>query len=123
MSAERNTKTKRMLCWYQYSLRTQLICVTLFAVFCSWFTVKKQQADRQKKAVETLENHGYFIEYDYEHYSTVECYDKPTPAPDWVVELVGKDFLYDVYSVGEPDFLALDEISCVGINRRRYGGF
>jgi hypothetical protein len=29
------------------------------------------------------------------------------PAPDWIVNWVGKDFLYDVYSVGEPISLPL----------------
>jgi hypothetical protein len=81
--------------------------VTVFAIFCSWFTVKKQQADRQKAAVQALKSHGYHITYDYEHYSTVVGYDKPTPAPHWIVELVGKDFLYDVYGVGEPISLPL----------------
>jgi hypothetical protein len=32
-----NPKPKRR--WYQYSLRTLLICVTLFAVACSWFAI------------------------------------------------------------------------------------
>jgi hypothetical protein len=32
---------KRKLRWYQYSLRTLLIVVTLFAVACSWSAVSK----------------------------------------------------------------------------------
>ena len=99
--ADQFSKPKDKLRWYQYSLRTLLICVTLFAVFCSWFAVKKQQADRQKKAVQALESHGYHIGYYYGDYATVRSYDDPMPAPDWFVSLVGKDFLYDVHSVGE----------------------
>jgi hypothetical protein len=104
---QQSAKPKRKLRWYQYSMRTLLICVTLFAIFCGWYAVQEQKADRQKAAVKTLENHGYHITYDYEHYSTVVGYDKPTPAPNWIVELVGKDFLYDVYGVGEPISLPL----------------
>lgn len=100
--ADQPDKPKGKLRWYQFSLRSLLIVVTLFGFACSWFTVKKQQADRQKAAVNVLESHGYEITYDYEHYSTEPGYDKPTPAPNWLVNLVGKDFLYEVYSVGEP---------------------
>ena len=47
-------KTQRR--WFQYSLRTLLIVVTLFAVLCSWFAVKMQQAKRQREAVVALRN-------------------------------------------------------------------
>lgn len=39
---------------YQFSLRTLLIIVTLFAVACSWFAVKMRQAKKQKEAVEAI---------------------------------------------------------------------
>ena len=100
MPTDQPITPKHRLRWYQFSLRTLLIFVTLFACACSWFAVKKQQANRQKEAVQALERHGYHITYDYEHYGISRNYYVPTPAPDWIVKLVGKDFLYDVYGVG-----------------------
>jgi hypothetical protein len=88
--------------WYQFRLRSLLIFVAIVAIFCSWYAVKKRQADRQKSAVAELRRHGYAIEYDYEHFATQRSYDIPIPAPAWIVNLVGKDFLYDVYGVGGP---------------------
>jgi hypothetical protein len=92
MTAIQSLTPTPKLRWYQYSLRSLMIFVTLFACLCSWFAVKMQQAKRQKEAVEKLRGRGYAIEYDYEHVS---------PVPEWVVKLLGKDFLFDVYSVGE----------------------
>ncbi|MGD0382246.1 MAG: hypothetical protein ABSA77_01915 [Thermoguttaceae bacterium] len=51
--------------WYQYSLRTLMIVVTLFAVVCSWFAVKMQQARRQREAVEELLKFDGYVGYDY----------------------------------------------------------
>jgi hypothetical protein len=45
---------KRKLRWYQFSLRSLLIFITLFGVACSWFAVKMGQAKRQREAIETL---------------------------------------------------------------------
>ncbi len=39
---------------FQYSLRTLLVFVTLFAILCSWFAVKMQQANRQWAAAEEI---------------------------------------------------------------------
>jgi hypothetical protein len=51
--------------WYQYSLRTLLIFVTLFAVACSWFAVNMQEAKKQREAVEAIEKKGkFFVSYD-----------------------------------------------------------
>jgi hypothetical protein len=38
---------KRKLRWNQFSLRSLLIFVTVFAFACSWLSVKRQQAKRQ----------------------------------------------------------------------------
>ncbi len=49
--------------WYQYSLRTLVIAVTLFAFACSWFAVKMQQAKRQKDAVDKIRALGGYVDY------------------------------------------------------------
>ena len=56
MTADEPAKPKSKRRWHQYSLRTLLILVTLFAVACSWFAVKMQQARRQREAVEYIRN-------------------------------------------------------------------
>ena len=40
--------------WYQFSLRTLLVLVTLFAIPCSWIAVKLNNARRQQTAVTKL---------------------------------------------------------------------
>jgi hypothetical protein len=92
--------SKPKLRWYQFSLRTLLLFITLFACACSWFAVKNQQAKKQKAAVEKLRSFGYTICYDYEHYSTEQGYDKTPPTPQWILNFTGIDFFYNVYSVG-----------------------
>lgn len=51
--------------WYQFSLRTLLIFVTLFAISCSWFAVKLQQARRQREAVEKIRKWSDYVEIIY----------------------------------------------------------
>jgi hypothetical protein len=59
MTPTQPTSSKSPRRWFQYSLRTLLIFVTLFAVACSWFAVKLGQARRQREAVEALFILGY----------------------------------------------------------------
>ena len=66
MTTDQPTNLKPKRRWYQYSLRTLLIFVTLFAVACSWFTVKLNQARKQREAVEALTKLGCRIGYDLE---------------------------------------------------------
>jgi hypothetical protein len=64
MSVTRTSTPKRKLRWYQFSLRTLLIGVTLVACACSWLAVKMQQARRQKEAVEAIGKAGGAIRYE-----------------------------------------------------------
>jgi hypothetical protein len=76
---------KTKLRWYQYSLRTLLIIVTLFAFACSWFAVKMQQAKKQYEAVETLLKRGGIVGYDYEMNSDGYRIRGATPSiPAWL---------------------------------------
>lgn len=50
---------------FQFGLRTLLSFVTLFAIVCSWFAVKLQQAKRQREAVEALLQLGGYVGYDH----------------------------------------------------------
>jgi hypothetical protein len=93
-----NPKPKRR--WYQYSLRTLMIFVTMFAVMCSWFAVKMQQARRQREAVEAIQRIGGLVEYDYEMAPyTGTLADCPRRGPLWLRTLFGDDFFSDVVYV------------------------
>jgi hypothetical protein len=88
--------------WYQYSLRTLMIFVTLFAVLCSWFAVKLGQAKRQREAVESIRrlNRLCEVQYDYKRDSS----GNPTPnaqarCPVWLRNLLGIDFFSNVTEV------------------------
>jgi hypothetical protein len=63
MPATEPFNAKRKLRWYQFSLRTLLIVVTLFAVACSWFAVKTEQARKQRLAVKEIEQQGGYVVY------------------------------------------------------------
>jgi hypothetical protein len=75
--------------WFQFSLRTLLVFVTLVAVLCSWLTVKRQQARRQWEAKEEV----------YRLRGEVKRYLSPI-WPDWLRELLRDEFFEEIYFVG-----------------------
>jgi hypothetical protein len=79
--------------WFQYSLRGLLLFTLLFAIACSWFTVRMQQAKRQREAVEGIEKLFGSVWYDYEE-RKVE-----PPGPAWLRNLLGGDFFSQVVGV------------------------
>jgi hypothetical protein len=86
---------KRKLRWYQFSLRTLLIFVTVFAFACSWFAVKMGQAKRQREAVNAIQKVGGTVHYDYAETAprTVSSSGKPW-EPEWLLKLLGEDFFH-----------------------------
>jgi heme/copper-type cytochrome/quinol oxidase subunit 2 len=54
----RHRTTQGELRWYQYSLRSLLVLVTLCSLPCSWLGIKVQQAKRQQGAVRAIEELG-----------------------------------------------------------------
>jgi len=54
---------KPKLRWYQFSLRTLLILVTLAAVVCSWYAVEMQQAAKRRAAIDKIEKLGGSVKY------------------------------------------------------------
>jgi hypothetical protein len=87
---------KRKLRWYQFSLRSLLIFVTLFAVACSWFAVKMGQAKRQREAIQVIQKAGGNVAYDYEETAprTRSSSGKPW-EPEWLSKLLSEDFFHD----------------------------
>jgi Leucine-rich repeat (LRR) protein len=122
-TAPKRTKLR----WYQYSLRTLLIIVTLFACLCSWFTVKLHQAKIQREAVEKIEKARGIVFYDYQVdedgyvvrsgtlpidvWDETDCNKnlKP-PGPVWLVNLLGKDFFSAPVNVVAHTDAALEHI-------------
>ncbi len=89
--------------WYQYSLRSLLMLVTLCAFLCSWLAVKIEQGKRQKAAVDALRAKGFTITYDYE----VDRDGKPLPnpvlnVPQWLRGWLGDDCFATVVGVDAP---------------------
>ena len=79
---------------FQFGLRSMLVFFAVVAIVCSWFTVKMQQARRQKEAVEG----AAWVRYHYE----LDAYGNILPmtaepcGPPWLRNMVGVDFLCDV---------------------------
>ena len=85
---------KHKLRWYQFSLRSLMIFVTLWAIPCSWLGVKMKQAREQRAAVEWIEGLGGSVGYDYQlDASGKQIKGAIPPGPAWVRELLGDDFL------------------------------
>jgi hypothetical protein len=87
--------------WYQYSLRTLMVIVTIFAIFCSFFAVKMQKSMRQRAAVKAIINVGGCILFDYQYDFKAENYRIPgwnrPSAPSPILQFIfGEDLLSDV---------------------------
>ena len=81
------TAPKPKLRWFQYSLRTLLVVMTLSAIACSWYAAKKQSEERQQEAVATIEKlHGGL------HWT------QPS-GPAWLRNLLGDDYFRTVDAV------------------------
>jgi hypothetical protein len=98
MRTYQTTTPKSKLRWYQFSLRNLLIFVTLFAIACSWFAVKMQQAERQREAVEAILKAGGGVRYDYQLAGTIIPPEEPT-GPVWLRRLLGDDIFANVAEV------------------------
>jgi hypothetical protein len=97
ISTEQPTAPKPKRRWYQYSLRTLLIFVTLFALACSWFAVKMQQARRQREAVEAIEKLGGEVWYETPNDKPgFYYYPKHSPNSTWLRKILGNDFFDNV---------------------------
>jgi Leucine-rich repeat (LRR) protein len=68
--------------WHQFSLRTLLVLVTLFAIPCSWLAVTIQQAKREEAAAAVILKSGATVEWD----------GNPS-GPTWLRKVLGERFL------------------------------
>lgn len=49
--------------WFQFSLRTLLILVTVFAIACSWYAVEMQKAAKRRTAIKEIKRLGGDVRY------------------------------------------------------------
>ncbi len=92
--------------WYQFSLRTLLLVVTLAGCGFGWFGAKLRRARLQHLAVERLQSCGATVIYDYEpRDADIAWYrsSRPTavepPGPAWLRAILGMDFFANVVEV------------------------
>ncbi len=94
------TAPKRKLRWFQYSLRTLLVFVTLCAIPCSWLAVKIRKARDQRAAVDAVIELGGFVTYDYMLDQSGKQQPNAQPSgPAWLQNLLGTDFFNEVVRV------------------------
>lgn len=84
--------------WFQFSVRSVLIAMTLFAV---WFGLRMDRARRQQKAVAVLRERGSVLyESHFQGPGLSARFEKPAPwGPKWLRAIVGNDFFDRVRTV------------------------
>jgi len=86
---------------FQFSVRSLVVLVVAVAVPLGWFGVKMREAERQRRAVEAIEEMGGWVQYDHQydsHWGDFMGKLEP-PVPAWLRRLVGDDLLRDVVFV------------------------
>jgi hypothetical protein len=86
---------KRKRRWFQFSLRTLLLFVTVFAI---WFGTLAKRANDQRNAVRELRTSGVEIIYEHQLRENALRDDAPIPGPEWLRRILGDD--YFVTAVG-----------------------
>ena len=86
--------------WFQFSLRTLLIGVTVAACGLGWLGVRVKDARKQAAAVTAVEKLGGFVCYDFQADSMGDGVSAPgTPGPAWLRAILGDDFFRSVWLV------------------------
>ena len=99
---------KPRLRWFQFSLRSLLVFVTLCALPCSWLAMKKYQVDRQREAMTAIRKPGR---------GASVLWESVPRRPTWLSRLLGDDFYGHVagvdltffcFDVGDDDLAILE---------------
>jgi len=104
---------------FQFSIRSMLVFVAVVAVVCSWFSVRMQQAEKQRATAEEIEKGEGGVTYDYELDSFGNFAFSTSPsAPAWLRDLLGDDFFAEIVQVSfsEPVYFSKGNFNWEGIN-------
>ena len=77
--------------WFQFSLRTLLVFVTLSAIPCSWLAVKLREVKREEAAAAAIEKVGGRVDWD-----------ENAAGPAWLRGVLGEHFFAHVIRVASP---------------------
>ncbi|MGA2031646.1 MAG: leucine-rich repeat domain-containing protein [Thermoguttaceae bacterium] len=88
--------------WLQYSLRSLLLFVLLWAIACNWFATRMQQVRKQRDAVKVFRQFPGGVTYDYQYSGQ----KKAPPGPAWLRKWLGDDWFANV------------EVVCLGCNKK-----
>jgi len=88
--------------WYQYSLRTLFVLMTLFAIFCSWYSYELKQAAKRRAAVEAIRRAGGQVYYILDAPDSDGCtrIGEKLPTLVWLQPFTGQ---VEVFSVSFSD--------------------
>ena len=88
------TKPKPRRPFWQFSLRTMLVLLT---VFCMWLGWIAHRANEQRKAVAWVRETGGLVYYDYEiDEDGMYRRDPKPPGPKWLRQFLGADYFQEV---------------------------
>lgn len=87
-------KSKRR--WLSFRLRTLPLLLTVGCIWLGWYA---NSAQRQRRAVAAIEKLGGSVRYDYQPTYEDPNPSIPPPGPEWLVKLVGRDYLNSVVCV------------------------
>jgi hypothetical protein len=87
--------------WFQISLRTLLILVTLASCVFGWLGLKAKQAREQRSAVAKILELKGDVYYDYQHDGPYDpdFLRTPPPGPAWVRAIMGDEIFTSVTGV------------------------
>jgi len=91
MTTDHPNPSKPRRRWFQFSLRTLLVLLT---VLCVWLGVTVNRARKQREAVAAIEALGGYVRYEYQYGSGQE-----PPGPKWLRELIGEEYFVSVVYV------------------------
>ena len=74
MTTNHTTPSKPRRRWFQFSLRTLMVLVT---VLCVWLGLVSERARKQREAVAAIEALGGWVWYDYQNSG------QEPPGPKW----------------------------------------
>jgi hypothetical protein len=95
---------KRKRRWFQFSLRTLMIGVTIAALACGWLVSKIERKRQEREAAEAIVKLGGFAFYDCEWTTQGLNFSNRPRGPAWLRKLLGENFF------SEFELVSLDKV-------------